>query len=98
MTGAAPPLVIGAIGHRNSLVPAKVMLSFSDIALQVVPIDFQLRHRTFGTRAKRTKAARVNVLVRIRTSQIEDVAGYDGAAALEDLENYDSAGTVLAAI
>ena len=40
----------------------------------------------------------MNVLVRIRTSQIEDVAGYDGAAALEDLENYDSAGTVLAAI
>lgn len=43
-------------------------------------------------------AARANVLVRIRNGQAESVASYTGAMALSDLEDYFSAGTVLAAI
>lgn len=43
-------------------------------------------------------AARANVLVRIRESQRDPIASYDGTAALADLEEYFAAGTVLAAI
>lgn len=43
-------------------------------------------------------AARANVLVRIRGSQRDTIGAYDGTAALADLEEYFSAGTVLAAI
>jgi hypothetical protein len=43
-------------------------------------------------------AARAKVLVRIRDSQREEIALYDGAAALADLEEYYAAGTVLSAI
>jgi hypothetical protein len=43
-------------------------------------------------------AARANVLVRIRNGQRESIDVYNGAAALADLEDYFSAGTILAAI
>lgn len=43
-------------------------------------------------------AARASVLVRIRGSQRDSIGAYDGTAALADLEEYYSAGTVLAAI
>lgn len=43
-------------------------------------------------------AARASVLVRIRNGQSESIANYPGVAALADLEDYFSAGTVLAAI
>jgi hypothetical protein len=43
-------------------------------------------------------AARAKVLVRIRESQREEIASYDGTAALADLEDYYAAGTVLYAI
>lgn len=43
-------------------------------------------------------AARANVLVRIRTGQSESVISYTGVMALADLEDYFTAGTVLAAI
>lgn len=43
-------------------------------------------------------AARANVLVRIRNGQTQSIANYSGAMALADLEDYFSAGTVLAAI
>lgn len=43
-------------------------------------------------------AARANVLLRIRSSQRDAIGAYDGTAALADLEDYYSAGTVLAAI
>lgn len=43
-------------------------------------------------------AARAAVLVRIRSGQTEPIGAYDGVAALQDLEDYYAAGTVLAAI
>lgn len=43
-------------------------------------------------------AARAKVLVRIRDRQREDIDSYDGTAALGDIEDYYSAGTVLSAI
>ena len=43
-------------------------------------------------------AARAKVLVRIRDSQREEIASYDGTAALADLEDYYAAGTVLYAV
>ena len=43
-------------------------------------------------------AARATVLVRIKSSQRDALGAYDGTAALADLEDYFSAGTVLAAI
>lgn len=43
-------------------------------------------------------AARAGVLVRIRSSQRDPIGAYDGTAALADLEEYYSAGTVLSAI
>jgi hypothetical protein len=44
------------------------------------------------------RAARAKVLLRMRQGQIEDLAKYNGVAALQDLEDYYSAGTLLAAI
>jgi hypothetical protein len=44
------------------------------------------------------RAARAKVLLRMRHGQIEELAKYDGVAALQDLEDYYSAGTLLAAI
>lgn len=43
-------------------------------------------------------AARAQVLVRMRGSQRDPLGAYDGTAALADLEDYFSAGTVLSAI
>lgn len=43
-------------------------------------------------------AARANVLLRIRNGQQEAIDTYNGVAALADLEDYYTAGTVLAAI
>lgn len=43
-------------------------------------------------------AARATVLLRIRSSQADAVTAYTGAAALQDLEEYFAAGTVLAGI
>lgn len=43
-------------------------------------------------------AARATVLVRLKNSQRALIENYDGTAALADLEDYFSAGTVLAAI
>lgn len=44
------------------------------------------------------RAARASVLLRIRQSQSEELENYDGASALNDLEDYYAAGTLLAAI
>ncbi|MDP1899966.1 MAG: hypothetical protein Q8K96_05885 [Rubrivivax sp.] len=44
------------------------------------------------------RAARAKVLLRMRQGQIEALANYNGVAALQDLEDYYTAGTVLAAI
>lgn len=44
------------------------------------------------------RAARARVLLRIRQGQADDVGGYDGVAALQDLEEYYAAGTLLAAV
>ena len=43
-------------------------------------------------------AARANVLVRIKTAQADSLSAYNGTSALNDLEEYFSAGTILAAI
>lgn len=43
-------------------------------------------------------SARATVLVRIRIGQLEPITSYDGVAALQDLEEYYAAGTLLAAI
>lgn len=43
-------------------------------------------------------AARSTVLLRIRQAQAQDIARYPGVAALADIEDYFSAGTILAAI
>jgi hypothetical protein len=43
-------------------------------------------------------AARASILVRIRNGQAEALTSYDGVAALQDIEDYFSAGTVLSAI
>ena len=43
-------------------------------------------------------ASRATVLLRIKNSQRELISSYDGTAALDDLEEYYSAGTLLAAI
>ncbi len=44
------------------------------------------------------RAARATVLLRIRQGQLETLDRYNGVAALQDLEDYYGAGTVLAAI
>lgn len=44
------------------------------------------------------RAARATVLLRIRQGQVVALEGYDGVSALQDLEDYYAAGTVLAAI
>ena len=44
------------------------------------------------------RAARAKVLLRVRQGQIEALVNYNGVTALQDLEDYFSAGTVLAAI
>lgn len=44
------------------------------------------------------RAARANVLLRMREGQAETLENYNGAAALQDLEDYYAAGTLLAAI
>jgi DnaJ-domain-containing protein 1 len=44
------------------------------------------------------RAARAKVLLRMRQGQMEALAHYNGVAALQDLEDYYTAGTVLAAI
>lgn len=43
-------------------------------------------------------AARANVLVRMRQGQAETIADYTGVMALADLEDYFTAGTILAAV
>lgn len=43
-------------------------------------------------------ASRATVLLRIKNNQRELISSYDGTAALDDLEEYYSAGTLLAAI
>lgn len=44
------------------------------------------------------RAARANALLRIRQRQNEEVGTYDGVSALQDVEDYYTAGTLLAAI
>jgi hypothetical protein len=44
------------------------------------------------------RAARAKVLLRMRQGQIEELGNYNGVAALQDLEDYYAAGTLLAAI
>jgi hypothetical protein len=44
------------------------------------------------------RAARATVFLRIRQSQGEPLESYDGVAALQDLEDYYAAGTLLASI
>ena len=44
------------------------------------------------------RASRAEVLLRIRRGQAETLDGYDGVAALQDLEAYYAAGTILAAV
>ncbi len=44
------------------------------------------------------RAARANVLLRVRQGQVKLLAEYNGVAALQDLEDYYAAGSVLAAI
>ena len=43
-------------------------------------------------------AARANMLLRIRSSQRDPIDVYNGVAALADLEDYFTAGSILAAI
>lgn len=44
------------------------------------------------------RAARANVLLRMRQGQAESIESYSGATALQDVEDYYAAGTLLAAI